>query len=237
MTLQPLRVVAETPAGFGAADPWSPAIDAVLAYWVLREQLGEERFALGGTGHVPLVQAELPLARETHGDWWWWQASSPIVAAVGEHRRYFHRRFDLAEAVAHDAIRKVETKAGPYKAYRNTVRLVLTPTVTWHAIGDLDAVRALLARVMAIGAKIGQGCGRVVRWRVTADGDPGLARFHRPIPLDFAELHGRTGVRLRWGLRPPCRAPEHQTLCVMPGDDDGDSTEADKGQGRQGWGR
>jgi CRISPR type IV-associated protein Csf3 len=232
VTRQPIRIVAETPTGFGAADPWSPALDAILAYWVLREQLGEEVFALGGTGHLPLVEADLPLARETHSDWWWWQVSSPIVAAVGEHRRYFHRRFDLAEAAQYTSVRKVETKAGPYKAYRNTVRLVLTPTVTWHAVGDIDAVRALLARVDAIGAKVGQGCGRVVRWHVSDDGDPHLARFHRPLPLEFAVLHDCTGVRLRWGIRPPGRVPEHQTLCVMPGGDDAeDRGEAEEGVG------
>lgn len=230
MMLQPLRVVAWTPAGFGSADNWSPSLDAVLASVVLREQLGEEAYALGGTGHLPVIDADLPLGRETHGDWWWWQCSAPIVASVGEHRRYFHRRFDLAEAAEHCIVKRVETKAGPYKAYRNTVRLVLTPAITWHVVGDLEAVRTLLSRVVSVGAKIGQGCGRVTRWVVTADGDEDLARFHRPLPIEFAGQHGRTGVPLRWGIRPPGRHPEHQTLCIMPRGQDDAENESEEGR-------
>ena len=94
------RIVAETPAGLARADAWSPSLDGVLAYWALRETLSDEAFADGMSGFGEIVEADLPLGRETDPETgaWWWQVSSPIVRSVGEHRRHFHRRFDAQAA-------------------------------------------------------------------------------------------------------------------------------------------
>lgn len=217
--MQALRIVAHTPAGYAASDPWSPALDGILAYWALREQIPHEDFVLRasqGGGSGALVEVELPLARETDDTTWWWQVSAPIAALVGRHRRHEHRRFDEREAEHYTTARRVQTNMGPFKNYRMPVVLHLTPTVTWHAIGDAAEVRRLLRRCAAIGARVGHGNGRVVRWEVTTDGDAALARFCRPLPVTFAQAHGRSGMAMEWGIRPPGWAIDRRVLCVMP---------------------
>src|SRR5690606_581961 len=48
--MQPLVVTAYLANAFASPDPWSPALEGILAYWWLRETLGEEEFALGMSG-------------------------------------------------------------------------------------------------------------------------------------------------------------------------------------------
>ena len=214
-----LRIVAHTPAGYAASDPWSPALDGILAYWALREQIPDEDFVVGasaGGASGQIVDADLPLARETDGTTWWWQVSAPLADVVARHRRYEHRRFDDTAATRYTAARRVQTNLGPYKAYRMPIVLHLTPTVAWHAVGDAVEVRRLLRRCVAIGARTGHGNGRVVRWDVTTDGDSDLARFCRPLPVAFARVHGYAGMEMDWGIRPPGWAIDRRVPCLMP---------------------
>lgn len=218
--MEPLIVTAHLPGGYCPSDPWSPALDGILAYWQLRERLGEEEFALGGTGHRPLVVSdELPLAKEVFGEHWWYQVSAPMHAENPEQfERFVHRRFDdhYAYRYAPEGTKRVEISAGPFKAYRNQRRVVLVDRVWWHAIGDADEVRRLLQRCGYIGQGIARGWGEVVEWTVVAGGDAHLARFARPLPYAFAETHGLKGAPMDWGLVPPGRDPRNRTLCVMP---------------------
>jgi hypothetical protein len=212
-------VVAELQQGFVASEPWSPALDGILAYWQVREMLGDDAFALGATGHVPLVTPDLPLERVAYGDDWWWACSSPISGEAIRFERWYHRRFDLAMAIDHlPGTKRVLVTAGAYKSYRNR-DLVTVPrdrTVTWHCIGDRAAIERLLRRCGSIGRGGGRGNGVVRSWTVTPDGDPDVARRHRPLPLDYALSIEATGMTMPWGIRPPGRAPELQRLCVMP---------------------
>lgn len=222
MLLQALRVTAHTPAGHVASDPYSPTLDGILAYWALRERLGEEAFALGQSGHADMVEIDdLPLGREVHDGLWWWQVSAPITAPLGRFVRHFHRRFDDAHAPAYldRGVRKVLTAAGPYKAYRHQRTVALAPAVTWHCIGDREEIARLLRSCSHIGQGGARGWGQVERWQVTVDGDAALARLYRPLPVAFAEAHGVTGPLLEWGIRPPGRLLAHRVLCVMPDTD------------------
>lgn len=211
-----MLVTAHLAGGFAASDPWSPALDGILAYWLLREQLGEEEFALGMTGHRPLTDAGLPLDRcEDGAGHWWWACSSPIYQQQAEYLRWYHRRFDTREAERFTAARRVVTSAGPYKNYRNAWTVHLAPTVSWHALGDRAETERLLRRCAAIGGGRGQGLGRVSRWEVTLDGDAESARHHRPLPAAYAAQRGIEGMVMEYGLRPPGRAAE-RVLCVLP---------------------
>lgn len=221
MALIPLIVTAHTPAGFAALDPWSPALEGILAYQQLMEQLGEEEFALGMTGHRPLVEPDLPLGRERDGQLWWWQCSSPIYAEVEQQRVYHHRRFNVTEAETRlipsgRATQRIKVKAGPYKNYRVARTVHTAPAVSWHCIGERDAVAWLLRDVFAIGAGRQSGRGEVARWTVEPGGTADLARFHRPLPEAFAREHGFTRPLLAWAVRPPGHKPANRTLCSMP---------------------
>lgn len=214
--MEPLVVTAKLATAYTANDPWSPSLDGLLAYWQLREQLGEEEFALGMTGHRPVVEAQLPLGREGYGDWWWWQCSTPLVETVAEFMRYTHRRFDDYAAVDRVTTRRVETASGPYKEYRIGQTMRVTDAIRWHCIGDAVEIRRLLRLCGTLGRGHTHGYGEVREWLVEDGGDEQLARFHRPLPVEYAMRNGRSGTTLRWGIRPPGRVPEHQTICVMP---------------------
>lgn len=216
--MEPLLVTAYLATAYSVSDPWSPALDGILAYWALREQLGEEEFALGMTGHRPLVEPDLPLGREEHDGLWWWQCSAPLVELVTTATRHVHRRFDDQHAYERvpESVRTVLTAGGPYKVYRTPHTLRVAPALTWHCLGEADPIRRLLTRCDNVGYGHSKGYGQVSRWEVTSGGDPDLARFQRPLPHSFAHAHGIAGAVMRWGIRPPGRAPEHQVLCVMP---------------------
>jgi hypothetical protein len=222
MTMEPLLVTAELANGFCASDPWSPSLEGVLAYWVLRERLGEEAFALGASGATPPVvlgPGDLPVEAELWDDLFWWRCSSPLSDAATVHRRFVHRRFDhfMAERFA-DTGRsgRVLVTGGPFKNYRFGEDVRVCREVRWHVVGDAAEVRRLLRRCGTIGRGGGRGLGQVRAWRVEAGGDARLARFHRPLPVGFAAEHGIHGVLMDWGIRPPGRLRAHRVLCVMP---------------------
>ena len=220
--MTPLLVTAYTPSGFACSDPWSPSLDGLLAYWLLREQLGEEEFALGMSGQRPLVTPnDLPLELVRHDDQWWWACSSPIVERHGEFLHYYHRRFDAMQAerfLLTGKSGRILTRAGPYKAYRLVNRVVVTPQVQWHCIGDEVEIRRLLRLCRFIGAGSTRGLGMVMRWEIRSEGaNERLARYGRPLPVDYAHEHDIDGPLLEWGIRPPGRLLENRCLCVMPG--------------------
>lgn len=217
--MEPLLVTAHLQHGYVARDRWSPSLDGILAAMALREQLGDEEYALGMTGHRPLVEVELPLEKATD-DWtWWWVCSAPIAGDLLAFRAWFHRRFD--DQYAYDRVpervRTVQTKGGAYKAYRNadTVRIPDGGMVSWHCVGDRAEIERLLRRCQVVGAGGSRGRGMVRGWSVS-EGDERIARTYRPLPLEYALELGLTGAPQQWGIRPPGRVPEHQLLCLMP---------------------
>lgn len=223
--MQPLRVTAWLRHGYCASDPWSPSLDGILAYWVLREQLPEEAFAAGMSGLVEPVIADLSayLAREEDGEGhWWWVCSSPIPAQpLVRFPAWFHRRFDAGEAAGRvdPRVRKVLITGGAYKNYRQRRIATATAALTWHCIGSAGAIARVLRRCSHVGHGIGRGWGEVVRWEVSVDGaDERLAREHRPLPVAWATARGIGGMVLDWGIIPPGRWPGHRALCVMPGE-------------------
>lgn len=221
MTHGPLIVTAELANGYASADPWSPGLDGILAYWALREQLGEEEFALGMTGHRSLVEPDLPLARDGDDARWWWVCSSPeAVGVAARFVRWEHRRFDLDAATRHveERVRSVLVGGGPYKNYRNRRLGVVCRALTWRCVGEAREIERLLRRCDNIGAGHTHGWGVVRRWRVEpgAAEDGERARNDRPLPVEIAAARGVFGPQWEWGIRPPGRAPEHRALCVMP---------------------
>lgn len=215
--MQPLIVRARLRNGFSALDPWSPAIDGILAYWVQRERVGEAEFAVAPDSEMSAVEG-LPLGVERHGDDWWWQCSAPLYDCVTQVQRYYHRRFDadLAERHMTPQRARINVKAGPTKNTRNVANVRVCPEVVWHVIGDGEEIERLLSRCEAIGAKRGQGFGEVTQWTVETGGDESVARHRRPLPVEYAREHEVSGRVLEWSIRPPGRLRENQRVCVLP---------------------
>jgi len=214
--LKPLKITAELYNGFVASDDWSPNLDGILAYWYLRQSDPDNFLTAQGRSDLMTPVDGLPLEKIGLGDLWWWACSSPIYVLHQQHRAYFHRRFDdHNERFLPDGTKTVLTAAGPYKCYRKSVLMRVTQSVSWHCVGDEDAIRALLDHCHHVGGKSSQGYGRVKGWTI-GPGDESLALFHRPLPLDYARGRGITGPIMRWGIRPPARLPANQADCVMP---------------------
>lgn len=221
--MQPLIVTAELRNGFVSSDPWSPALDGILAYQAMREKLGDEEFAI--RNHRSDLQEPItgvPLAEESDGTLSWYQCSSPVYQVALEHKRFFHRRFDAKPAEKYweppGKSGKVLVAAGPYKNARLPATHHITPRVQWACIGDPAEIRRLLAKTTAIGGRLGAGMGRVREWHVEPAGEEAetLARTHRPLPVGHTAAESLTGPVMPWGIRPPGRNPANITECAMP---------------------
>lgn len=219
--MQPLVITAHLMSGFASSDPWSPAIDGVLAYRHMMDMLGPDEFAINcARRDLQQPVTGLPLAVETWGDWWWYQCSAPIYKTHAVHIHHLHRRFDAAQAEqwwgSGTKSGKVLVAAGPYKNARKPLMQHITPMVQWAAVGERTEIERLPSRVTHVGARVGSGFGRVRRWDVTDCDNPDLARWHRPLPTDHEMAAQLDGPRMYWGVRPPGRHPENITECAMP---------------------
>lgn len=219
--MSPLVVTAHLVRGYSARDPWSPALEGILAYALMRERLSPDDFAAQAAQPTQLAPVEgLPLERVTFEDAWWWACSSPDpVGNYGRERRHFHRRFDdQHERHLVDGVRTVMTAAGPYKSARLSDVRVLCRALRWSVVGEAGEIARLLDGVIQVGRRRGVGYGEVSRWEVSLAGEAEAeaARWRRPVPAAAAAARGLSGPTMPWGLTPPSYAPACQALCVMP---------------------
>lgn len=215
----PITVTAHLVNGLVMGDPWSPSLDGILAYAVMRERLGPDEMRLQATRTSDLTPVEgVPLGVERCSGLWWYRCSSPRVAEDAlRHVSHVHRRFDDHEERHLDPnTKRVMTSAGPYKSTRLAEVRVVTPYVSWQALGDSTEVRRLLATIPAVGRGLARGHGVVERWDVRDGADEDAVRFDRPLPIEFARAHGVSGQEMVWGFVPPARAPTCNTMCVLP---------------------
>lgn len=134
--MTPIRIRATLVHGYISRDPWSPALDGILAAVVQRRRLGPDAYVLGGARPSELQTVTgLPIAWRTVGADGWYAVSSPIpVGAPERYRAHFHRRFDdQHERFLPQGTRKVLTAAGPYKATRLFDTLILVPALEFFS--------------------------------------------------------------------------------------------------------
>lgn len=211
--MKPLKITAWLAHGFTAQTPWTPSIDGIVAAAVMRERLGPDRYRTPPASGLEPVEG-LPFDVIRHGDHWWYAASSPIiVGAKGREKKFFHRRFDdNMERFLPEGTKRVQTGTGSYKASRLYDVRVVCRGLRWHAVGDPAEVERLVNTIDQVGGRRAVGFGRVLSWEVSEDGDPRIARGHRPLPVELQEI--QDAVVLPWGLVPPVRCSS--TDCVMP---------------------
>lgn len=217
--MQPLCVTLPLRTAVELKDPWSPSLDGILGYWWAWEQFGDDMAALSPWREkVPVDLSNVLAAEDWEDGLPWWQCSSPIVPVVQRFTSHSHRRFD--EAQAYDAlpatVKRVLTAGGPYKDMRHTHTMTLAPYIQWHCIGDPVEIRRLMRNVSFVAAGHTRGRGETLPDQLTiTDGDAHLARFHRPLPVAFAEAHGIEGSVQLWDPR-PTGWPRARERCVMP---------------------
>lgn len=202
----PLEVTFHTDGSGLVWDPHEPHhLDAILAYqWRVVRGL-----SMDCDPERPPEEADLPLAKWQIGDWWGWRASAlfpvgdPAESVQWARRRFDDKRIHLQSAAV------VNTAAGSTKNTNKPWPLVLARAWRAWCCGDVEAVRALLAGVRALGRERGRGRGSVVAvqvecavedWSVTRDGlamrylphpeSPRIARCRPP----YWHMHGRCAV-------------------------------------------
>ncbi len=215
--MKPLRVTARLVNGFIAADPWSPALDGILAAAIMRERLGEDYVYQAAQPSKMAPVEGLPLEHVEHDGLWWYSASSPVYEIAAKERFNFHRRFDDRYAVdLLPQVKRVQTSAGSFKNCRLRETRMVTREITWHAVGSEAEVRRLLGKITAVGGARGRGRGEVAEWLIESGGDEVLARTYRPLPISYARARGLSGPVMPAGIRPPARLPCNIVECVMP---------------------
>lgn len=219
----PLTVTARLACGFVAMDPWTPMLDSLLGYEVLRRQLGPA-FYEQDPHRDGLIEPDLPLERRGSGDSWYWAASGPQYAELTQYLRHWHKRFDDAHALDFadtGKARKVSTASGRYKNWRVPLVCRLSPEIVWHCVGDPAAILDLVMGVTHLGKKIAQGMGAVLGWEVTSAAEDWSERREgrvlRPLPVPEC-FNAVPGVHVgEVAIRPPYWWLGHRRRCVLPG--------------------
>lgn len=235
--MTPIRVRARLATGLVHATPWGIALDGILAaqLWpsIKAEQLARGTYTSRALRVDNPPDLELPLARCTRagGDLWHWAATCSFPEqATGQpdvHTwigRTDHR--DL-EHVATGLPKVVSDRQGRYRSHRMPLLVTVCSAVTWHAIGDPDAITELLADVISIGKKRATGEGHVLSWQVEKADDLGeftASHLHpdgglgRPTPGACLEgkWAGTTGGTGTAGIRPPYMHPSRQHEVALP---------------------
>lgn len=234
----PVRVTAHLEAGIAHAHDWGIALDGILA-GVIHTAAKAEHLAAGGE-HTPLrhqddpLDIDLPLARCGDGPDWHWAAtcSFPVDGhdlppqIVRWSGRHDHR---VATSLAAQLPQHVDDQRGRYRAHWMPLTLTTCSAVTFDAVADPDALRALLEPIAAIGKKRAAGHGRVLSWHIeTTDRDHwDAAHLHpdgslgRPTPSSClattdASTPTQTPRQGAAGIRPPYVHPSRARHLLLP---------------------
>lgn len=234
--LVPLRVRAQLATGIAQAAPWGIALDGLLAAEVWADHKAAARAA--GGEHVRAMDVEeppdldLPLARcAPVGDPWHWAATcaqpDDVAARVDVHTWTGRVDARALEQVATALPKTVSARQGRYRARRMPLLVTACRSITWHAVGDVDAVRELVEQITSIGKKRSSGEGHVLGWEVAAAPDLDVAaagHLHpdgtlgRPTPAACLAQLGDVvdGGHGRAGIRPPYMHPGRQHDLHLP---------------------
>lgn len=237
MNMVPMRVRAHLASGIAHAAPWGISLDGLLASELWAEQKASCRES--GAGYTRAMEQQdppdlaLPLRRcePTTGPWHW--------SATCAHPDQNHDQVDVRtwtgrvdaralEQAATGLPKTVSDRQGRYRARRMPLLVTPCASVTWHAVGNVDAVRKLLDQVTSIGKKRATGEGHVLAWEVTAA--PDLDEFTaghlhpdgslgRPTPEACRNRCGSEvldGGQGRAGIRPPYMHPSRQHTLTLP---------------------
>lgn len=234
----PVLVRAELAVGLAHAAPWGVALDGLLAAQVWARMKAGWRAA--GISWERARDAscppdlDLPLARcdAAGGGLWHWAATCawPEDDAGRTDVRTWTGRVDHRhlEQVAAALPKVISARQGRYRDRRMPVLVTPCAAVSWHAVGDPDAIRGLLAPVTTIGKRRTSGEGQVLSWEVVEQPelDPvAAAHLHpdgslgRTVPDPCRGLIGDDlvdGGFGRAGLRPPYMHPARQLDLHLP---------------------
>lgn len=171
-TFQPLRITATLRHGIAHASPWTVALDGLLAsqLWAQHKRSQPPGPAALDAANPP--DLNLPLARCTADPTWWhWAATSgwPNHAIDDPEIHYWGTRLDHRHTeltAAGPLPQTLSDSQGRWKAYHMPLPVTVAHSLTWHAVGDAEAIQQLLEPLTSIGKKRSQGEGRISSWHI-----------------------------------------------------------------------
>ncbi|MBT9158985.1 MAG: hypothetical protein DDT26_00234 [Dehalococcoidia bacterium] len=216
----PFSVTARLANGLVASNDYTPELSSILEYFWL-----EQRGLLQSCPNPETaINADIPIAKHVIGRDWQWAISAPIYTYT-EHtetrRRHWDADFDYPINWGKRS-QKIQTDAGKFKSFRKPIFVRLTDCITWYAVGDLEATKALLSECRLIGANRNTGYGRVLQWsvKVIAE-DWSLVREGQLMAPTPCAVYSDLGIDLagsvmHWNRRAPRWDKTQADLCVMP---------------------
>jgi hypothetical protein len=144
---------------------------------------------------------------------WGWCASAADERAWGIRGKLdVRKRPELGKIARYTDAPTANIKSGHMKAYDLQIPTVFTHHITWHALGDPDRVRHLLAmHIHAIGKKRNIGAGAVREWRVETDGVDAERWRERRFPAGIVD-----GPTRYASIRPPYWHHSRMLIAVEP---------------------
>lgn len=173
-------------------------------------------------GHVPDYDRNLvPLAIEdADTDHWFYRASFAAWSSYTEGVSQWVKRFNVLEAMEYYNLkRQVVINKGDYKAYLEPIYYRHAETLTWHVMGDYQAISDLLTDVHGIGKHRNEGWGAIKQWIIKrADNDYSLFdgdALMRPIPFDYVNEASILWMPKFMAYRPPYWAKVNEGHCYL----------------------
>lgn len=163
----------------------------------------------------------LPLARCHHGDEWHWQATTAILPDNWEREHtigWGTSRPHVMSPLTPKPFPAIHQHTGPYRnRYLHRTR-ILTPHVTWRAIGDPEVIARLITPITHVGKRRTVGEGRVLRWEITTPTPDNPEQWvhttpdghlAHPAPPECAALYTtRPTYPISYAIRPPSWHPD-----------------------------
>ena len=210
--MKPLKITAKLFDGrIATTDGYLPLDSILAAAWMKKNH--PEKYYNVDPSIDEMSIPDLPL-KKLDSDIY--AASFAQFRKSGEETAYWHKRFDaqLAEDYVDFAGKrgKVLTTSSTYKAYRMPLNIILTPEVVWYAVGDWEAVKALLEEIPSLGKKTSQGFGQVIQWSVEDIEQDWSVWRDGALMRNLPDPEGDS----EWGIRPPYWYPDNIVRCRMP---------------------
>lgn len=169
---QPVMVAATLATPAVGLDTHPLHLDGPAAWGAYQQYLHE-----AGHGKLPPASSEyaidwaLPMATWVSGGTWGWACSRARYEPVGHGTSAMRRPPATAAMTRYTADAKHHLSAGPMKARDTPLQTTLVDVVTWHALADPAALRALLERVWSLGRLGRHGHGHIREWTLTPGPD------------------------------------------------------------------
>jgi CRISPR type IV-associated protein Csf3 len=220
-----LQIIAHMATPLVAYDDWSPSLDALIEYQLLDrlDLITPNPTASDAEKNLPLIFAEMPIARNILNDEWYWAVSSPHYIENHQQTQRYRKRWDKQELHLNWGKKraKVSGSEGHFKNYDLPRYDREAQTIRWFCLGDAAKISELLLNVTHIGKKRSQGCGQVYKWEVL----PFKHDWHlwrgehlaRPMPVNIIKQPPAINM-MQWGWRPPTWLAANKSMCYMPTD-------------------